>query len=60
VLAALLIVGGVVGAQLGARVGARLKAEELRIILALVVFGTALRLLWDLVAQPAEIFVLGT
>jgi hypothetical protein len=58
VLAALLIVGGVVGAQLGARVGARLKAEELRIILSLVVLGTGLRLLWDLVATPAEMFVL--
>jgi uncharacterized membrane protein YfcA len=59
VLALLLIGGGVIGAQLGARVGARLKAEELRIILALVVVGTALRLLWDMVARPAEIFVLG-
>jgi hypothetical protein len=59
VLAALLIVGGVVGAQLGARFGARLKAEELRIILGGLVFLTALRLLWDLVAQPAELYVLG-
>ena len=59
VLAALLIGGGVVGAQLGARVGARLKAEELRIILSVVVLATGLRLLWDLVARPAELFVLG-
>ncbi|MDX2235729.1 MAG: sulfite exporter TauE/SafE family protein [Hyphomonadaceae bacterium] len=60
VLAALLIVGGVIGAQLGARVGARLKAEELRVILAGVVLATALRLLWDLVARPTEIFVLAS
>ncbi len=60
VLAALLIVGGVVGAQLGARVGARLKAEELRVILSVVVLGTALRLLWDLIATPAELYVLGS
>jgi uncharacterized protein len=60
VLALLLIAGGVVGAQLGARVGARLKAEELRIILSVVVLGTALRLLWDLVARPPEMFVLGS
>lgn len=60
VLAALLILGGVVGAQLGARVGARLKAEELRVILSLVVVGTALRLAWGLVATPSEYFVLGS
>ena len=59
VLAALLIGGGVIGAQLGARVGQRLKAEELRIILSVVVLATGLRLLWDLVARPAELFVLG-
>ena len=59
VLAALLIGGGVVGAQLGARVGQRLKAEELRIILSVVVLATGLKLLWDLVARPAEFFVLG-
>lgn len=58
VLAALLILGGVVGAQFGARFGARLKAEELRIILGGLVCATALRLLWDLVAHPAELFVL--
>ncbi len=60
VLAAMLIAGGVIGAQLGARVGARLKAEELRIILSAVVLATGLRLLWDLVARPAELFVLGS
>jgi uncharacterized membrane protein YfcA len=59
VLAALLIVGGVIGAQLGARVGQRLKAEELRVILGVFVLGTGLKLLWDLVAQPREFFVLG-
>jgi hypothetical protein len=59
VLATLLIVGGVVGAQLGARVGARLKAEELRIILGLVVLGAGLKLLWDMIARPSEFFVLG-
>ena len=60
VLAALLIVGGVIGAQLGARVGARLKAEELRVILGVVVLATGLKLLWDLVARPTEFFVLGS
>jgi len=58
VLAVLLILGGVIGAQFGARLGARLKAEELRIILGVIVFATALLLLWDLVAQPSELYVL--
>lgn len=52
VLAALLIVGGVVGAQLGVRFGARLKAEQLRALLALVVIAVCLRLLFDLVLPP--------
>jgi uncharacterized protein len=58
VLAVLLMMGGVVGAQWGARAGARMRAEELRVILAIVVLGTALRLLWDLLARPAEFYSL--
>jgi hypothetical protein len=59
ILAVLLIGGGVVGAQLGARVGARLKAEELRIIMGVVVFATGIRILWDLLARPGEMYALG-
>lgn len=59
VLALVLMVGGVIGAQFGARAGARLKAEQLRALLALLVLGVGLRLLWDLVAVPDELFSLG-
>lgn len=59
-LAALLMLGGVVGAQLGARVGARLKAEELRVILSVIVLGAGFYMLWTMVATPGEYFVLGT
>ena len=59
VLALVLMVGGVIGAQFGARAGARLKAEQLRALLALLVLGVAVRLLWDLVAVPDELFSLG-
>ena len=38
-LAVLLIVGGVVGAQIGIAMGARLRAEQLRILLALLVLA---------------------
>jgi uncharacterized protein len=55
-LAALLIVGGVIGAQLGTRVGVRLRAEQLRILLAMLVLGVAIKIGLDLVLQPTELF----
>jgi len=58
VLAAILIVGGVVGAQIGARYGAKLRAEELRAGLALIVVAVCLKLVWDLTAEPADLYVL--
>jgi uncharacterized protein len=57
-LAAPLIMGGVTGAQLGVRLGARLKAEQLRLLLALLVLTVAARMSVDLVATPADPFVL--
>ncbi|EEW26750.1 sulfite exporter TauE/SafE family protein [Rhodobacter ferrooxidans] len=56
VLAALLIFGGVIGAQLGARVGVRLKAEQLRVLLALLVLAVCIRVALDLLLMPAELF----
>ncbi|MEM6677004.1 MAG: sulfite exporter TauE/SafE family protein [Pseudomonadota bacterium] len=58
-LALVLIIGGVVGAQIGARLGPRLRAEQLRILLALIVLAVCLKLGWDLVRTPSELFVLG-
>jgi hypothetical protein len=58
VLALLLIVGGVIGAQLGARAGRRVKAEELRIALALMVLAVCTKLGWDLVATPSDLFAI--
>jgi len=57
-LAVVLIVGGVVGAQAGAIVGLRLKAEQLRILLALLVLAVAGKIALDLVLRPAEPFSL--
>lgn len=56
VLAALLIVGGVIGAQFGARAGAKVRAEELRAGLAVMVVGVCLALAWGLVATPVEFY----
>lgn len=56
VLALLLIIGGVIGAQFGAAAGGRLKGEQLRFLLAALVLLMCLRIGWDLVARPEEIF----
>ena len=56
VLAAILVVGGVVGAQFGVRAGAKLRGEQIRLLLALLVLGVALRLLWGLVVAPSDFY----
>ena len=55
-LALVLILGGVVGAQFGARVGVRLKAEQLRILLALLVLAVAGKIALDLLIRPDEVY----
>ena len=55
-LALLLILGGVIGAQIGTRVGVRLKAEQLRILLSLLVLTVALRIAVDLLVTPDELY----
>ncbi len=57
-LAVLLIVGGVVGAQFGTTLGARLRAEQLRILLALLVLAVCGRLALDLFLRPDELYTL--
>jgi hypothetical protein len=59
VLAAILVVGGVVGAQFGVRAGAKLRGEQIRFLLALLVLAVALRLLWGLVVTPADFYSIG-
>ncbi|WP_374470909.1 sulfite exporter TauE/SafE family protein [Phenylobacterium sp.] len=58
VLAALLLIGGVLGAQYGARASTRFRAEELRAILALIVLAVGLRMGLGLFVRPNEPFVL--
>ncbi len=53
-LAVLLIVGGVVGAQVGAILGLRLKAEQLRVLLALLVLAVCGKIALDLLLEPSE------
>lgn len=55
-LAVLLIVGGVVGAQIGAGLSAKLRAEQLRILMALLVLGVCGKLAFDLFMRPDELY----
>ena len=57
-LAGLLIVGGVVGAQIGTKLGVRLKAEQLRILLALLVLAVCGKIALDLLIEPADLYSL--
>lgn len=59
VLAALLMVGGVIGAQFGARLGAGLKGEHIRALLGALLFACSLKFLFDLVVTPEEFYALG-
>ncbi|MEM9580085.1 MAG: sulfite exporter TauE/SafE family protein [Pseudomonadota bacterium] len=59
VLAVLLLVGGVIGAQIGTRIGTKLKAEQLRILLAIMVLAVCSKLALDLLIMPSELFSLG-
>jgi len=56
VLAALLLVGGVIGAQYGAMMTTRLKPDLLRLTLAVIILLVALRMALGLTYRPDEIF----
>ncbi|KZY53394.1 MULTISPECIES: sulfite exporter TauE/SafE family protein [Sulfitobacter] len=58
VLAVLLLVGGVLGAQVGTRIGVRMQAEQLRILLAVLVLAVCGKLALDLLLEPAELYSL--
>jgi uncharacterized membrane protein YfcA len=55
-LAVLLLVGGVLGAQLGSQFGTRLRAEQLRILLALMVIAVCVKIALDLLIMPTELY----
>ena len=59
-LAVLLLVGGVIGAQIGTQIGTRLKAEQLRILLAIMVLMVCGKLALDLLIQPSELYSVGS
>lgn len=56
VLAVLLLIGGVIGAQVGTRIGVKMKAEQLRVLLALLVLIVCFKLGLDLFLTPKELY----
>ena len=52
-LAILLLVGSVFGAQIGTMLGKKLKADQLKILLALLVLGVTVKIVTELVMQPS-------
>jgi uncharacterized protein len=53
-LALILLIGGVIGAQIGVSLATRLRAEQLRVLLALLVLMVGFQLFLDLVLTPDE------
>jgi uncharacterized protein len=56
VLAALLLLGSVIGAQVGARLATKFAPDYLRLFLAAIVIGVAIRMALGLGWQPDEIY----
>ena len=56
ILAFVLLVGGVIGAQIGGRVGGRVQAEYLRVSMAVLVLLLGIRLSYELVATPPDLY----
>lgn len=59
VLAVSLLVSGVIGAQIGTRLGLMMKAEQLRILLALMVLAICIKIALGLVLMPPELYSIG-
>ena len=59
VLAVLLLLGGVIGAQIGIQIGVKMKAEQLRILLAIMVLAVCGKLAFDLLVMPSELYSIG-
>jgi uncharacterized membrane protein YfcA len=50
------LIGGVIGAQFGSSIGVKLKAETLRILLALLVLSVCGKIALDLLLEPRELY----
>lgn len=58
VLALILMIGGVMGAQFGARAGQRIKAEQLRLLLGVLVLAVGLRFAYGIILTPHDLYLI--
>lgn len=56
VLGLVLMVGGTIGAQFGSRAGQSMKAENLRLLLGLLVLAVGIRVAVDQATKPADLY----
>jgi hypothetical protein len=56
VLAAMLMLGGVIGAQFGARAGYNLRGEQIRALLGMLIVAVSIRIAIGLVSTPADLY----
>lgn len=56
VLAVCLLISGVIGAQIGTKLGLKMKAEQLRILLALMVLAICIKIALGLILMPSELY----
>lgn len=52
-------IGGLIGAQTGTPIGVKMKAEQLRVLLAMTVPAVCIKLGFDLLLEPRELYSLG-
>jgi uncharacterized membrane protein YfcA len=52
ILALILLIGSVLGAQIGARIGRRLKADQLKILMSIIVLAVMVKMLLGLLIAP--------
>ena len=55
-LAVLLLTGAVIGAQFGSKYSVRMRGEQLRALLALLVLGVCVKMIFDLTAAPSDLY----
>jgi uncharacterized membrane protein YfcA len=56
-LAVMLLLGGVIGAQVGAHFAPRMKAEQMRVALAVLVLVVCMQIGFGLIRDPGEVFI---
>ena len=59
VLALILLLGSTIGAQLGAKVSDRLNADQMKVILALMVLLVMIQMIYGLLVHPDLLFSVG-